>query len=333
MNALKQPIVIGGHELFITCSIGAAVYPRHGADMTELFKNACAAMYHAKALGRNNLHIYSGELNIGIDPERLPLEAALRKVLERDEFRVHFQPQLELRSGRICGAEALLRWQQPGKGMLSPVHFIPVAEETGLILPIGAWVLRAACLQRRAWQEQGLEPGRIGVNLSARQFRQHDLARNVAQVLRETGVDPCHLELELTESILMQDVESAIRTMCDLKDLGIRISLDDFGTGYSSLSYLRRFPIDTLKIDQSFVREITSDRNSAAIADAIIGMAHRLNLTVIAEGVETEAQLAMLRERGCDQVQGYLVCKPLPAEEMTRLLREAPAIPSRTAGH
>jgi diguanylate cyclase (GGDEF)-like protein/PAS domain S-box-containing protein len=328
-DALGQPVAIGGHELFITCSIGAAVFPEHGNSAGELLKNACAAMYLAKAQGRNTVHVYSEEFG-GRDPERLPLEAAMRRVLEleheREEFRVYFQPQVELSSGKIRGVEALLRWDQPEKGMLPPVRFIPIAEETGLILPIGEWILHAACVQQRAWQEQGIALERIGVNLSARQFRQTNLVRSVAQVLHETGVDPHCLELELTESILMQDVEAAIRTMCELKELGVRISLDDFGTGYSSLSYLKRFPIDTLKIDQSFVREITSDQNSAAIADAIIAMAHRLRLTVIAEGVETEGQLALLRERGCDQVQGFFLCKPLPGEELTRMLREIPAL-------
>jgi diguanylate cyclase (GGDEF)-like protein/PAS domain S-box-containing protein len=325
LDAFVQPIMVGGHELFVTSSIGAAVFPNHGSDAEELLKNAYAAMHRAKELGRNTLKVYSQESgDQDQDPERLPLEAALRKVLGGDEFRVYFQPQVELSTGKIRGAEALLRWQRPESGMLSPIHFIPIAEETGLILPIGEWILHAACVQCKNWQEQGLALERISVNLSARQFRQKDLSLNVARLLDKTGINPEQLEIELTESMLMQDIELAIRSMYQLKDLGIRIALDDFGTGYSSLSYLKRFPIDTLKIDQSFVREITTDQNSAAIADAIIAMAHSLKLTVIAEGVETEAQLAMLRERGCDEVQGYLVCKPLPADEMTRVLREAP---------
>jgi diguanylate cyclase (GGDEF)-like protein/PAS domain S-box-containing protein len=326
LDAFAEPIVVGDNELFVTCSIGAAVYPRDGSDPNELLKNAWTEMYQAKTQGRNTLHIYSSYY-LDRDPERLPLEAAMRRALQRGEFQVHFQPQVELRSGKIHGVEALLRWQQPDKGMLSPVRFIPIAEETGLILPIGEWVLHAACMQRRTWLEQGLDLDRVSVNLSARQFRQPDLPRRVSRVLHETGVEPQHLELELTESILMQDVETAIRTMAELKDLGIRISLDDFGTGYSSLSYLKRFPIDTLKIDQSFVRELTFDPTSAAIAEAIISMAHSLHLTVIAEGVETEGQLAMLRERGCDEIQGFLFCKPLPAEEITELLHETPRTP------
>jgi EAL domain-containing protein (putative c-di-GMP-specific phosphodiesterase class I) len=248
----------------------------------------------------------------------------MRKMLQRAEFNVHYQPQVEVRSGKIAGAETLLRWPQHAEGTMSPMRFIPIAEETGLIVPMDEWVLQAACIQRRLWHEQGLELDRIGVNLSARHFHRADLAANVARVLDATSVAPHHLELEVTESMLMQDVETAIRTMAALKDIGVRISLDDFGTGYSSLSYLKRFPIDTLKIDQSFVREIATDRNSASIAEAIIAMAHRLNLTVIAEGVETEDQLAMLRDRDCDEIQGYLFCKPVPADQMTELLREMP---------
>lgn len=318
-SAFVSPMTVDGHELFITCSIGMAVYPRTGTDMSELLKNACIAMFHAKTLGRNTIYVYSTEFR-GRDPERLSLETAMRKMLEQNEFRLFFQPQVDPESGAIKSIEALLRWQEPGEGIMSPLRFIPIAEETGLIVPIGDWVLQECCLQRKAWHEQGFKLGRLGVNLSSRQFHQNDLVGKIERTLKETGVDPQQMELELTESTLMQDVESAIHIMSALKDMGIRISLDDFGTGYSSLSYLKRFPIDTLKIDQSFVQEITFDRNSATIVDSIIAMAHRMHLTVIAEGVETESQLAMLRAQGCDLIQGYYFFKPMPPQELTALL-------------
>jgi EAL domain-containing protein (putative c-di-GMP-specific phosphodiesterase class I) len=262
----------------------------------------------------------------------MSLEAKLRRGLERDEFRLHYQPLVDLRTGQVTGLEALIRWQEPELGMVSPIRFIPVAEDTGLILPIGEWVLRTACAQNKAWQGQGLAHVRVAVNLSAHQFRQKDLARQIQGILFASGLEPKYLEVELTESMLMQNVEQAIDTMLELRGLGVHISLDDFGTGYSSLSYLKRFPIDTVKVDKSFVREITVDADSAAIADAIIAMGHSLRLTVLAEGVETEEQLAFLRARGCDRMQGYLFSKPLPPDELTQLLRDGRSLPGLDSG-
>jgi diguanylate cyclase (GGDEF)-like protein/PAS domain S-box-containing protein len=327
-DALGPSIAAMDQDLLVTCGIGAALYPENGNDADELLKNAGAALHRAKAQGRNTWHVYARESH-GRDPERLALEASLREARDRGELRLHYQPRIELHGGKALGVEALVRWQHPEKGMISPGRFIPIAEETGLILPIGDWVLRTACLQMKSWIERGLAAGRIGVNLSARQFRQKALARAIADLVGQTGLDPRHLELELTESMLMQDVDAAIRIMSDLKAIGVHIALDDFGTGYSSLSYLKRFPIDTLKIDQSFVRDITSDAASEAIAGAIIAMAQRLELGVVAEGVETEAQLAVLRGLGCSQVQGYLFCKPLTAEGLTELL---PRLGARATG-
>lgn len=318
-ESVSEPLRINDQEICVTCSIGSATYPADGTDSGELFKNASSALRRAKGQGRN-MHQAYVTAAANRDPERLSLESALRGALKHGEFSVHYQPRIDVDSGAPVGAEALLRWHHPDKGMISPARFIPIAEETGLIESIGEWVLRAACAQNRLWRDSGLMPGRIGVNLSARQFRHADLALRVVQLLKETGLNPEHLELELTESMLMEDVDAAIATMTCLKDYGVSIALDDFGTGYSGLSYLKRFPIDTLKIDQSFVREITSDPASAAIADAIIAMAHRLSLDVIAEGVETPEQCRLLRESGCRLMQGYLFARPVPAEDLTKLL-------------
>ncbi len=331
LEAFAQPVTLANRELFVTCSIGIALYPRDGVDAETLVKNADAAMYRAKEQGRNNCQFYTPEASARAQ-ERLSLEGRLRRALERDEFRLHYQPLVDLRTGQVTGLEALIRWQEPELGMVSPVRFIRVAEETGLILPIGEWVLRTACAQNKAWQDQGLARVRVAVNLSAHQFHQKDLARQIKGVLSTTGLDPSYLEVELTESMLMQNVEEAISIMLELRAIGAHISLDDFGTGYSSLSYLKRFPIDTVKVDKSFVREITVDADSAAIADAIIAMGHSLRLTVLAEGVETEEQLAFLGARGCNRMQGYLFSKPLPPEELAKLLEEDRRLPPSWLG-
>jgi EAL domain-containing protein (putative c-di-GMP-specific phosphodiesterase class I) len=252
------------------------------------------------------------------------LESKLRHALERDELVLYYQPQMHLASGTIVGAEALLRWQLPGTGLVSPYNFIPLAEETGLIVPIGEWVLRHACLQHQQWRNTGQAILRISVNLSSRQFRQEDLTRSVMQIVEETNVDPTMLELELTESMLMQDAEAAAKTLRQLKDRGIQLAIDDFGTGYSSLSYLKRFPIDKLKIDQSFIRDIPANQDDMIITKAIVALARSLNLKVIAEGVETKAQEAFLRTLKCDEVQGYLIGHPLPSEEFIKLLSRRP---------
>jgi EAL domain-containing protein (putative c-di-GMP-specific phosphodiesterase class I) len=319
LACIAEPIVIDGRELQVTCSIGFSLYPIDGTDVDTLLKNADAAMYRAKEQGRNNVQFFTDEINQKIRA-RLRMESMLRHALERGEFFLHFQPQVALQTGCIVGVEALIRWNHETEGAISPVDFIPLAEELGLIVPIGEWVLRTACKQMKAWQDSGLPEISIAVNLSARQFRQKDLVETIARVLRETGLEPRHLDIELTESMVMHNVESAVVTLGKLTAMGIKLSIDDFGTGYSSLNYLKRFPIDVLKIDQSFVRDIASDADDAAIARSIIALAHGLKLKVIAEGVETEAQLNYLALHHCDVIQGYYFSRPLSATACERFL-------------
>ena len=320
LTTLAEPFLLSHQELHITSSIGISLYPNDGTDTQTLIKNADIAMYRAKDLGKNNYQFYTADMNSRA-LETITLENALRHALERDELRLHYQPQVDVFSGRIVGVEALLRWHHPEFGLVSPAKFIPIAEETNMINPIGEWVLRTACAQGKRWRDQGLPVWRMAVNLSARQFRQQDLLQQVGEVLRDTGFDPHHLELEITESLLMQGAGQTVAILEEFDKMGIRLSLDDFGTGYSSLSYLKRFPIDTVKIDRSFVRDIHTDPNDAALASAIIAMAHSLKLSVIAEGVETEEQLVFLRERECNEYQGYYFSKPLPPEEIELLAR------------
>ncbi len=321
LDSLSKPVELKGQEIFVSASIGIAISPNDGDEIDLLMKHADAAMYRAKEQGGNNYQLCSPAMNQHAT-QRLALENNLRRALERGEFLLYYQPKVDLVTGKIVGMEALVRWKCPEVGMISPAEFIPLAEETGLIVPIGEWVLRTACTQNKAWQERGLPSIRMGVNLSVRQLQRQNLIGTIAHVLNETGLDPGYLELELTESIIMKSNES---TMAELRELnlgGIEISIDDFGTGYSSLSYLKRLPIDTLKIDKSFVQDVTTDPDDAAIVAAIITMAHTLKLKVVAEAVETVEQLAFLRSLKCDQMQGYLFSKPLPAEEITRLLVE-----------
>jgi EAL domain-containing protein (putative c-di-GMP-specific phosphodiesterase class I) len=285
----------------------------------QLLKNADMAMYHAKDSGRNIYQFYSESMNARA-LERLNLESRLRKALEQDEFLLYYQPQLDLRSNRITGVEALIRWQNPKMGLVSPADFIPLAEETGLIVAIGEWALFTACAQVKTWLNAGLPPLEMAVNLSSVQFRQSKLTNTIEQALKAANLAPQHLKLELTESMIMHQAQDTIATLHQFKEMGVGLSVDDFGTGYSSLSYLKRFPLDSLKIDRSFVKDITSDPDDAAITNAIIAMAHSLNLSVVAEGVETPAQLEFLRTHGCDTIQGYLLSKPLPAEELVPLL-------------
>ena len=319
--AVNRPLDIDEHELEVSCSIGISIYPKDGEDVRALLKNADVAMYRAKEQGRNNFKFYTGELNDKA-VARMTMEKHLRRALEREEFLLHYQPQVDLRTGRITGMEALLRWQSPELGLVSPAGFIPLAEETGLIVPIGEWVMKTACAQNRAWQAAGLSPLTMAVNLSPRQFRQEGLAETVARILRETGLEPRYLELEIVESLIMHDVQSATLILKKLKELGVQLTMDDFGTGYSSLSYLKQFPFDKMKIDQSFVREITSDPDSATIVRTIIAMAHSLNLRAVAEGVETEGQLSYLRSHGCEEMQGFYFSRPVPSGAFEQLLRE-----------
>jgi len=314
LDSLFVPIVIQGEELSLGGSIGISLYPKDGKDGVTLLKNADAAMYRAKALGRNNYQFYAQEMNAKAF-ERLKVEGGLRHALERNEFVLHYQPQMDLASGRMVGVEALLRWQPPGTTAISPADFIPIAEESGLIVPIGEWVLRTACAQHVAWKETGFPEVRMAVNLSARQFRQKGLEQMIARVLQETGCKATCLELEITESVIMDDPESATETLKKLSDMGVQLSIDDFGTGYSSLSYLKRFPIHLLKIDRSFVSDITTDPDDAAIVKGIIALAQSMKLKIIAEGVETTEQLEFLRKQQCDYMQGYYFSKPrLPAQ-------------------
>ena len=320
MDAIAVPAEIEGYEFVVGSSVGVAVCPNDGDDPETLIKHAGIAMYRAKETGRNNFQFYTPCMNERA-LERLRIEGDLRNALERNEFVVHYQPQVNLESGRVIGVEALIRWNHPALGMVPPVRFIEIAEEMGLIVPIGTWVVRTACRQSMEWQRAGLRPVRVAVNLSARQFYQQDLVASIREILLETGLPPNLLELELTESMMMTDAAQSAEILARLKALGVHLSIDDFGTGYSSLSYLKRFPIDLLKIDQSFVRDITVDPDDAAIVTSIISLAHSLRLEVIAEGVETEAQLNYLRNHGCDCMQGYYFSRPVAAAELTQILR------------
>jgi len=315
MQAFKQSFALNGREVFVTASIGITVFPADGQDPDTLIKNADTAMYRAKGQGRDNIQFYTPEMN-GRALERLELENSLRRALERNEFVLHYQPKVNTRNGKLIGFEALLRWQRPEHGLVSPADFIPILEDTGLIVPVGEWVLSEACRQLRAWVAAGQKLVPIAVNLSARQLQSASLVENMRRIFNENGTDPALIELEITESALMHNTEEAVVLLKELKKTGLRISIDDFGTGYSSLAYLKRFPVDTLKIDRAFVRDVNVDQNDAAIARAIITMAHQLSLKVVAEGVETVEQLAFLVENGCDEAQGYLFSRPLPAEDL-----------------
>lgn len=323
LEALAKPMTIQGHEFYPTGSIGISMFPKDGHDSQTLLKNADTAMYRAKDAGRNNFQFYAHEMTSRA-LERLRLEGGLRRALEREEFVLHYQPQMDIATGRIVGVEALLRWQPSDQPMVFPGDFIPLAEETGLIVPIGEWVLRSACAQIRAWQGcPMLSSVKMAVNLSARQFKQQDIVKVVSRVLDETGCSAQWLELEITESAVMENPEAAAGTLLRLSHMGVGLSIDDFGTGYSSLSYLKRFPIDSLKIDKSFVRDITTDTDDAAIARAVIALAHSLKLKVIAEGVETIEQLDFLREQRCDYIQGYYLSRPVPAHEIEQMMRDS----------
>jgi predicted signal transduction protein with EAL and GGDEF domain/CheY-like chemotaxis protein len=325
-EAMRAPFVVEGHELKVTASIGITLYPDDSADAGALIRYADTAMYRAKESGRDTYRFFTAQMNDEV-MARLELETALRAAIDNQEFVLHYQPKVDLNSGRIAGVEALLRWQRPGVGLVSPAEFIPVLEDTGLIVRVGSWVIAEACRQIRRWMRGDIGPISVAVNVSGRQLLDSELEAAVADGLSLNRISPELLELELTESSLMANTEQTIGRLEGLKRLGVRLSVDDFGTGYSSLAYLRRFPIDKLKIDLSFVRDITTSPDDAAIALTIIRMAHGLRLDVIAEGVETAGQLEFLRRHRCDQIQGYLFSPPLPARAFGRLIREGLTLP------
>ncbi len=318
---VAEPMTVYGREFQITASIGVSTCPVDGDDLQTLLKNADIAMYRAKQQGKNTYQFYAEQMNPH-SVERLELEAALRRALERNELTLHYQPKVQARTGRVTGIECLLRWQHPTIGPVPPDQIVPLAEETGLIVPIGKWALRTACLQARKWAEQGLPLLRMAVNLSARQFMSATLLDDVVGTIAETGMDPRWIEFEVTESVMMPEPEQAVKLLRKLKAIGVRITIDDFGTGYSSLAYLKRLPIDCVKIDASFVRGVPVDASDVAITDTILAMSRSLGLKVVAEGVETRDQMRFLERRGCDEMQGYYFSKPLPAEELTVYLRE-----------
>lgn len=329
INTLKTPFNLNGHEFFMTTSMGISVYPGDGDDARSMLKNADTAMYRAKEHGRNNYQFYSADMS-AIAVERLAMESQLRRALEKNEFVLYYQPKLNYRTGRITGAEALLRWVHPERGMVSPVDFIPLLEETGLIIPVGEWVLKTACAHFKAWQREGLPDIRLSVNVSARQLAQTDLVETARAVVAEYELAHGDLEFEITESIIMNNADATIEVLNHISDLGVVFSVDDFGTGYSSLAYLKRFPIQTIKIDRAFVNDITTDSDDESIVKAIISIAKSLKLEVIAEGVETEAQALFLEGYGCYYMQGFLFSKPLPAGEFTELLRNESAVSERS---
>ena len=323
LAAVARPYIVGGHEMHITGSLGITVYPSDDTNSENLLRNADLAMYRAKYVGKNTFQFYAASMSAQITEHRI-IENGLHHALENGELLLHYQPQVDLHNGRLAGIEALIRWQHPERGLIAPDQFMPVAEQSGLIVAIGEWVLRAACVQGRAWQKQGLLVPRISVNLSGRQLKAPDLPETIAQILKDTGFDTGAniLELEVTESMLMEDMERTAQTLQAFHAMGLRLAIDDFGVGYSSLNYLKRFPISTLKIDRSFVRDLVGNSDDAAIATVIITLGHSLGLTVIAEGVETLEQAAFLRQARCDEIQGYHYSKPLSADGMTQWLQD-----------
>ena len=322
LNAVREPAQIGAEEVVVTCSIGCTLFPLDGDDPETLLRRADTAMRRARNLGGDCFYFYSAESDSKTE-ERLHLESNLRRAVERGELLLQYQPQMRLQDGALIGMEALVRWKHPELGLVPPGRFIPVAEETDLIVSLGTWILEEACRRTRLLLDQGLSIGHVAVNLSARQFRDRRLIERIGEILGRTGLEPARLELEITESLVMRDIDAVVAKLKDLKAFGVQLAIDDFGTGYSSLSYLRRFPIDRIKIDQSFTREVTSSADGAAIARAIIQLGHALDLRVIAEGVETESQLRFLSENGCDEIQGYLYARPLDPEALRDMLSAA----------
>ena len=319
IDRIVGPVQVSGQEVFVTASIGIAAFPADGDDAETLLGAADAAMYRAKQSGRNGYQFFTSDINQRTRA-RAQLGSELRRALERSEFEVYYQPKYDLKTRKPCGAEALLRWQSPERGMVLPAEFIPVLEETGLIVQVGEWVLARACADLKTWQEQGVPAFPVAVNLSARQFRQPELHSRILGIVRDAGVHPSQVELEMTESQLMHDPAHAIATLQALGDAGIRIALDDFGTGYSSLAYLNRFPVSCLKIDRSFVADLLTDEADAAIVRTIVDMAKTLGFMTVAEGVEEEAQASFLRGLGCEHAQGYLFARPMPAQALAELM-------------
>ncbi|MDP3669157.1 MAG: EAL domain-containing protein [Telluria sp.] len=320
-EAMRRPFLIEGNEIFVTASIGISLFPEDGEDCNSLLKYADTAMYHAKNCGKNNAKLYSSSLTMQI-MSHVKLEVGLRKALKREELYLLYQPQIDVRTAEIVGVEALIRWRHPERGIISPTEFIPLAEETGLIVPIGEWVLRTACVQAKAWQRLRMRSLRMAVNLSAKQFKDENLTQIVISALHDTGLDPKLLELELTEGTLMDDAKATMVTLDQLRCIGVYLSIDDFGTGYSSMNYLKRFDVRTLKIDKSFIAGLPQDSENAAITRAIIAMAHGLKMVVVAEGVETGEQLVLLEEYGCDMVQGFYLGHPAPHESISQMLQK-----------
>jgi len=316
---VSEPMMISGHRCQVTASVGICFYPDHGDDEKSLMRNADAAMYVAKEVGKNNYQLFNAS-NSSQSLERMAIENELRSALVNNEFSLQYQAKLDLKSDKITGVEALLRWNNPTFGSVSPAQFIPMTEETGLIVPIGRWVLMTACKQNVAWQNEGLPPICVAVNISARQFMSKDFLSDIREALSESGMSPALLELEITESMVMHQVDQAVALLYEMKQLGVRIAIDDFGTGYSSLAQLKRFPIDTLKVDRSFIREVAHDADDQAITDAVIALGKSLSLTIIAEGVETKEQQDFLRNHACDEMQGYYFSKPVPPAEFSKLL-------------
>ncbi|HSY28487.1 MAG TPA: EAL domain-containing protein, partial [Burkholderiaceae bacterium] len=326
LSAMVKEFPLEGQMIHITASIGISLFPEDGRNEFSLMKHADIAMYRAKDRGKNTFQFYSAQMDLH-SAELLALESGLRRSLERNEFVLFYQAKVETKTGRITGAEALVRWQHPELGLVSPVHFIPLAEESGLIVPLSQWVLKEALSQNRRWQQLGLPTMRIAVNLSARQFVDENLLTDTVKALQDSGVDPSLLELEITESMMMYNTDKTIQMLAELRRMGIRIAIDDFGIGYSSLSHLKQFPIDIIKIDRSFIKDIPGDKADEAITDAIIAMSKSLKIKVVAEGVETVDQLQFLRMRGCDEIQGYFFSRPVPAADFARLLTENIASP------
>jgi diguanylate cyclase (GGDEF)-like protein len=332
LRELRRPVMVDHRELPATTSMGIAFYPDDAEEADTLLRNADIAMYRAKEQGRDNYQLYTAAMNARI-AERFAVENDLRRALDRNEFVVYYQPQVDLSSQQIVGVEALVRWEHPTRGLMLPADFIPVAEESGLIVPLGEWVLRTACAQAKAWQEAGLPPIRLAVNLSGRQFQQRNLSEMVERALNETSLEPRYLQLEITETVVMHDMDFTIATLNNLKAMGIQIAIDDFGCGHSSLNYLKRLPIDDVKIDRSFVHDLATDPSDAAIVGSVVAMTRELNLNVVAEGVETEEQLAFLKERQCDVVQGFLFSRPVPPDAVEKIIASGTPLEMIPLGH